>query len=227
MAQLQIPDRLKEGFRLLLSIQPDKLASLIDSIKKTGSHNGREFFVGAIKDSLDVPRREADHMLRVFISLYGLQSTFEEEEFLDDLITAISESEWSNEIDYDKEYLKRNLSNILLLEDSIGLIAKVSELLTEYDKRFVNARIVTDLRPTFRKSLNINDELEDVLVVHQLRIIYHGDDGKHHEVYVALDRKDLESMKEIAERAILKEDIIANSLSKTKIAKIPTRGIHN
>jgi hypothetical protein len=231
---LQIPEQLGEGFEYLLEAPPDRFSSLIEDMRKAGGHHSKEFFIGLIKDTLGLPKPKANSVLRVFTSLFNLSTATEfkanEDEFLNFLIIAVDEAIDEQEIEikeYNKELFKRNLQGIFTLEDSIGTISRISNLLSEYDKRYVGARIVTDIRPSFKREIDPKDEVEDVLIVHQLRVIFHSEDEKHHEIYIALDGTDLEDLKNVIERAAIKEQLMTTSLTRKSITPISTKGIHN
>src|SRR5207253_649802 len=83
--------------------------------------------------------------------------------------------------------------------DLFGLATKVYDLSTGDERTFCHARILTDLRPVFGP--NLEDGPKAMLVVHHLKLAYHGDSDKHQEFHISLDADDLETLKKIIERA--------------------------
>jgi len=90
--------------------------------------------------------------------------------------------------------------------------------MTDQDRVFCNARILSDIRPVFYYLPRIGF---GGCYVHTLRIGFHQDD-KHQDFYFALDGSDLKALKEIILRAEKKTKALEAILEKsnTKCLKV-------
>ena len=97
----------------------------------------------------------------------------------------------------DKATLETRLAKIFELRRSLSVTTKALDVLTSHDRVFYTARILTDLRPVFDES---GDLIEAAVIVHNLRIHY-GQDDDHRDFYVALDTRDIQSLRDVLDRA--------------------------
>lgn len=106
--------------------------------------------------------------------------------------------------------LKDRLVKLLSMDATIGMASKAIDVVSEQERSFVDARILSDMRPIFGDTLDI----EASVIVHHLKIEYHENDD-HKEFYVAVDDLDLEILKEAVERAQKKSASLKAMLKKT------------
>jgi hypothetical protein len=104
--------------------------------------------------------------------------------------------------------LRRRLTDILAL-DAFYMIGKLQRLRFNHNNLYLQAEIVTDLRPVYarREPLNITN----TLIWHTLRV--HVDNhGQSSVVEFALERADLQDLREQIDRALSKEKAAAERL---------------
>ena len=100
----------------------------------------------------------------------------------------------------------------LLQSESLGVTAKAFDVLSEHERMFCGARVLTDMRPIFASSTNRPPQA--FVLVHELRISYHeGDELK--SVYIAMDSDDIRSLRDILARASEKEASLEVLSTKT------------
>ena len=117
------------------------------------------------------------------------------------------------------ERFSRPGSPKLLQETPLDLpAAKADDLRAEVERNYCDARILTDLRAGFRKT--VDDSPSMMVVLHNLRIGYHDDRGDHREFYVSLDAKDLRNLQEAIERAQKKSVALKNLVKSANIAVV-------
>ncbi len=92
----------------------------------------------------------------------------------------------------------------LLKCEVIRIQSKALSLGAAHERVFVNAQIVTDLRPLFDNDIVENSEPEAALLTHTLSIHFVASDGKHDNIYVSLDDEDIELLQEALSRAVHK-----------------------
>lgn len=153
--------------------------------------------------------------------------TFLDEEVAPDLkndLVAKSDKAASKE-DIEARWAKfrKFLSVALTLDATLGTAAKTGPVMTDHDRIFVEARILSDVRFVFHPDLS---EKPDVaVVVHMLRITTRDIYGAHKAEYFALDSNDIRFMKQILDRAVKKEDTIISAMEGSGIKVLAPKGI--
>jgi hypothetical protein len=119
--------------------------------------------------------------------------------------------------------LKQFLMVALTLDETVGTAAKTGPVMTEHERVFVDARVLTDVRPIFHPDLS--EKPNAAVLVHMLRIttrdIYKNETAQ----YFALDSNDIRLMKQLMERAIKKEETLTNAMSGAGINVIAPKGV--
>jgi len=100
---------------------------------------------------------------------------------------------------------------VLSAENPLGITTKAIDVLTEHEHVFQYARIVTDVRPIFTN--NAQEKPAAAVVVHMLNLFF-NDMGQKRQLCVALDSNDLSLLKQIIERAELKEKTIKTTFAE-------------
>lgn len=101
---------------------------------------------------------------------------------------------------------------ILLNCDVIRLLSKASSIGAEHERVFLNAQVLTDLRPLFDDDSDENLEPEGALLCHILSLHFISSDRSHDNFYVTLDDDDIEILKRAIDRAIRKSDSLKRRL---------------
>jgi hypothetical protein len=101
--------------------------------------------------------------------------------------------------------------------------AKASDLLTEYDRIFGDARIVTDIRPVFME--DPHELANGAVIVSTLKVQYQDARGNS-SFYVALDTQDLEALKKVVDRALSKIDTVKERLDRAGLEYFTVEGGH-
>jgi hypothetical protein len=113
----------------------------------------------------------------------------------------------------EKEKLRNRLAQLLTLDKSLGVTAKAFDVMTEHERIFCGARILSDIRPVFADN---PESASAAMIIHNLQIGFHQD-GKHQEFYVALDTDDIQKLKEVVERAEKKTIALKSLINKSEV----------
>ncbi len=105
----------------------------------------------------------------------------------------------------DLRVLGSNLFSIFENSKNLKLTLKGQTLLLDNENIYLKGLIVSDIRLIFDK--NITDSNRNGVIVHKLHISVRSN-NKTKNIFIALDSSDLKQLKEIVERAMLKEDLI-------------------
>ena len=106
----------------------------------------------------------------------------------------------AEDVDAQWRKLRKFFIAALSLERTVGTAAKAGIVLTQHERIFSGARIMTDLRPIFH--LDVSQKPDAAVIVHMLQIVQRDDFGNKTDQYFALDSNDIVVMKEIIERAM-------------------------
>ena len=116
------------------------------------------------------------------------------------------------------------LVKLLQLHDTVGVTSKAFGVTINHDKVYCNSQVISDIRPVFhprRKPLFVSA----AVVLHDLRLVYHtGTKGERDEVFISMDREDLEALREQINRAIEKDDALALFVSKSEVPNLNRKG---
>lgn len=102
------------------------------------------------------------------------------------------------------ESVSKRLSKLLSLERTVGITAKVADVVYRHAHPFHSAQIISDVRPVFSES----DDLEPIaaVVMHNLELVSHDPDNTDRSYFIALDSHDLRELKNVVDRALKKEE---------------------
>ena len=132
-------------------------------------------------------------------------------------LAALEETSESFPIDSDGAALiETRLTAIFESDHVLELNTKVVSVLTDHDKLFLSAKILTDARPIFDKE---GTALKAMAIVHMLRVHFEKN-SKHADFYAAMDVADLRKLKEAIERAEQKEALLVASFAASGISYI-------
>ena len=203
MSALTIPEEYEGGIVVIKSLSDPDIEKVVDVLKRAGPHTNRVEVSGNLCKVLSsLPKENIEQLLAALHSLYSLRSYSDVpiNEFLDDLVDAISESK-NEEIHTSnpKELaaLKRRFESLLTVR-SLSLQAKASGLGRDFPNLFCDAKIITDIRPIWDG--DVKNPPEATVIANTLKLEYH-DIGGHEELYVYLDRYDIETLISVLRRA--------------------------
>jgi len=215
MATLNIPDEALPDLTRIVELDQGFFDSFLASVKETAPTLTRGQFVNKIVATLPAASKsDLAAILRATVALYQFKekSDLSSEELADAVVESplISTSEkFSDEA---KRILRTRLSGLFDLDKSLGVTSKAVDVMTEHERTFCNARILSDIRPVFVQDL---EDAAGAVIVHNLQIGFHQY-GKHQEFYFALDSDDLQSLKKIIDRAEKKELALERMLRKSE-----------
>jgi hypothetical protein len=114
----------------------------------------------------------------------------------------------------DKKILKDRLVKIFEGRKGLNITMKAMGVLVDQDHVFYHAKILTDIRPVFNEK---GDSVDAAVIVHNLRIHY-GEDSDHKDFYVALDASDIQSLREVLDRADTKAKCLRGFLKTSGVS---------
>jgi hypothetical protein len=231
MAKLNIPERYRTGVSAIRKLDKESVRAVRAALDRTleatppGGADGveiprdpRGMAVTAVRSVPGVDRTELRSIAEALAGLYAAKAVQDVsvEEFADKVCDAM-ESLASDELRLSQSEHGQFRENLieLLSADVFTIVSKVQDLATEDEHTFCQARIVTDLRPVF--GTRVEDGPRAMVVVHLLKLAYHQGSEAHHQFYVALDEKDLQSLKKVIERAESKAKTLRSVIGNVRL----------
>jgi len=197
--EISIPDEDLNTFKTIITLPEAEFRNFIDVLDSVENITDESGF-----NTISQELTKIDKKYEVIISLiytfckFDISSSF----FIEELYKMLKEK-------FDDEILedltKARISKIIKDENRLKLILKAKILQRENDRLYLDARIISDIRPIF------SSKEEEVLIgqtlIHTLKIAYKESD-KRLETFFALDEEDLIQMRELIERAIRKHNLL-------------------
>lgn len=118
------------------------------------------------------------------------------------------------DLDADERNQLNTRLEALIGAKSLFTTASAVELLTQHDRNYQTARIVTDVRPVFDDP---SKAPAGAVLVQMLQVFTWDREGQREPVYVAMDRWDLEELRGVIDRALEKTRTLEEWLDKQGI----------
>ncbi|MCE2720792.1 MAG: hypothetical protein ACK57R_05415 [Dolichospermum sp.] len=219
MTELQIPEKFKPGFKLLISIDEKTVQSFIDSFQQAQPLQINDLVSVVTSRVNTLTKKEVKDVIETLISIHNLRDYLQENndastnEVIEKISQAVEDDEELEITDEQRQEFESRLVNFLGLDNILSFRSKSIEVIRDHERLFQNSRIHTDMRPVFESGLE--DSPAGVAIVNMLKIEYVDLDGKH-EFFVALDANDLKQLREqldIADRKVKAIELMLNQVN--------------
>lgn len=223
MARYTIPERFKKGFAILSKTQTSLVEEISNILIILPVGTGIEGIAKKVKLDLGdkIDESDVEEIIKTLFSLVGFnnENTVDFTEFVDDITKSYSD-EFHLE-DTSLEILNKNLINLYSNSQNIRITLKANNLLGEYEKLFLDCRVLSDIRIIFNE--NLDEDKQTAVVVHQLKLDY-VKHGESQQTFFALDNNDLRKLKIAVERALekdknIRENMYSNNLQFIELNK--------
>jgi len=226
---LRVPQQHLPQIQSLLEFQDDRIQSLLDALANAGSKFNIYDIAADASKRTGIPRRIVEGILQVLVSLYMTRErdaipleTFLDEQVGPALKTALAVQDKAKastrpaaEVEENWAKFRKFLMAALALDDTVGTAAKAGPVMTEHERIFQDARILTDIRSIFHPDLS--EKPNATVLVHMLRITTRDIFGNQTAQYFALDSNDIRFMKHLMDRAIAKERTLKDLMNSSGI----------
>ena len=224
-AQIRIPKHNYNGLAKLLHVSDEQLQKLFSVFEEQTPTLSHEKYLAHVIQKVDFDPDDVAEMLDVMITLYSVRFSINLDipDFVDVLCRALEDTGFEPLIpdNGDWSLFRNRLTTFLSFSQSIGIVSKSSFIFFQHTNIFQEARIFTDVRPVF------DSDLEETpvggLVVHKLKITY-MQSGEQQEIFLALGADDIRAIREVLDRAELKEKSISNFLKASSILTLESEG---
>jgi hypothetical protein len=218
---LTVPPSHIESVKKFVELSDEQMTLLLKALTLAGPQfNLRDLADKALED-VKLPKDLVRGIVQVVGSLYITKDTQNAptDAFVEEVFLALSKAgAFSKEPDDAQAQwakLRKFLAAALSLEDTVGTAAKAGHILTQHERIFVSARILTDVRAIFH--VNTTEKPHSALLIHMLRITYRDMHGNISNEFFALDSNDIRAFKLLIDRAIQKEETLRKMMKDASI----------
>jgi hypothetical protein len=217
---LTVPPQHIEIIKKFVELPDEQITALLNALASAGPRFNVRDLADKALEHVKLPKELVRGMVQVVGSLYVTKDAqnapmdaFVNEEVFSGLTKAGVFSKESADAQWAK--LRGFLTAALSLEDTVGTAAKAGHILTQHERIFVSARILTDVRAIFH--VNTADKPHSALIVHMLRMTYRDMHGNISNEFFALDSNDIRTFKGLIDRAIQKEETLKKMMADASV----------
>jgi hypothetical protein len=225
---LTVPGQQIIHIKKLLELSDDQIKTFLGILSKGGPQFNVYDLGSELSDALQTHDLPIVPLLRVLASLYLTRPVTQPiEKFVDqDVFPALERAEAfaPENADAQRQKLRRFLIAALSNERTLGTAAKAGDVLTQHERIFETARIVTDLRPIFH--VDVTEKPDAAVIIHTLKITQRDQFQQRADLYFALDHNDLLLMKELIERALKKEKTLKEIVNGSTMTVLDPRSVY-
>jgi hypothetical protein len=219
MPEMRIPKSGQIAFRKLLDLTAEQFDKLVNAIAETPPAASPDLFWSHVADRvLEIDRESVQLIVDELFSLNYARDSWglSESDFakMASEAAASQASKKSRIPEDEKNTLSLRLTRLLEIKASLSLTSKALDVLTDADRIFYSAKILTDIRPVFDDE---GKKIEAAVIMHNLRIHF-GQDNEHRDFFVALDTNDIKELRSVLDRADRKAESLQMLLNRAKIS---------
>jgi hypothetical protein len=209
MPEIYIPKDVVAGFQSLIKLSKKSLDQITDYLNKASVSEDPNIFLKGLDEFIESNLRIKDSrfIVQAIGSFIDLLQEESHEKVSENLATSFKQLHSPDISEKDFQALKNNLEKILKSSHSLELSIKAYRLMRETSNIYQKSKILSDVRLIFEKQMENRNR--KAVLVHNLHITYLNN-SQNKDFFVALDLKDLKSMKDQIERALRKDEIIKN-----------------
>lgn len=216
---LRIPNDFVSGFEDLINLSIDKVKEIATVISTIPPGTGPGNFESSLCSSFS--EFDVSKLSSVIFSFGNiLLGSEESNEVLSKMLCkALLKNSKFDEEQIKKSRLEEKLNIILQNADNIKSTYKAIDLMSDNHINYKKGRVFSDIRLLFEDDFDANIENRKAVVIHRLKLECNKDD-EDRSYYFSLDSKDLIKMKELIDRAIIKEEKIKSDYSNIEFIEI-------
>lgn len=206
----RVPKQHHRALKLLTGLGEEQFSALVRALDGATPVLRAKELAAAVPDEVVSDDEDKQAVLSVLVSLFLMRTRLAASlpEFITDVCTAID-----SVVDDDLKPRDGNwvpfqvfLKEVLTLDRTLGATAKALGLMLSNERRYCNARVVSDLRPIFPEAADQKPVAS--VVIHCLEIEFHpaSDFDRTEKIFIVIDREDLDELKTAIDRAIKKHE---------------------
>lgn len=217
---LRIPKQQVPYLQQLLDLPDEKISELLEALSSAGHKFNVYDLAADVAKRTKLPGPLLQGVLQILASLYTTKDSQSSPlaSFLDEQVhPAVTGTLGGSADQADNRWAKLHafLLKALSLDDTVGVATKTGRVMTEHERIFADARILTNVRPIFH--LDLSEKPTAAVVVHMLRLTTRDVQGTETNKFFALDANDIRLLKDLIDRAIKKEGTLNRLMKQANV----------
>jgi hypothetical protein len=209
-SRLRIPPAYRPGIQALADLGEDDRSLLVSTLTEAPSQLATRRLAEEIESTLPIVSGQGEQIVEALLSLIAL---VDEDEIAEDLSRDIAHSEDVNLPEDDRDEFASHVHGLLGLE-SLTLAARAFDIVSEHERGFHDARILTDIRPVFGRVASEGPHAAVIVASASLKIDFHATTGAIESYFFALDPSDLVRLRVVVDRALDKTKTLRALISR-------------
>lgn len=206
---LTIPSGHKAIINKVARLTAEERASVTNALKtlELGSLSV-ERLARQLAEHSDLSEDECNDLLSVIANLHALPlvGALDRKEVIPEVLEALEGDKKVGLKDLDLKVVSGFLEEALKIP-ALEVFSKAIHLYAGHERLFSRAKIFTDLRPVFGENL---DKPDKFVISHTMRLsVYRGSQREGEDIYIALDKADLDMLAGVIDRARKKQESLA------------------
>ena len=195
MPEFHIPERIKSVIARILRLSDDGYRQILEALECAQPALNVERLIIDVSRLLPQTVTGVEEIVRALDSMthVRLRADRTVEQFLQD-ITPSLESQFKSP--QDREKVVTRVSALLGIK-ALLVSARAYDLQHDFDRVFVSAKIVSDVRTVFDQN---GKEIQGSIIIHNLNITY-AQEGEFKDFYLAMDSADIAKLRAVLDRS--------------------------
>jgi len=213
---LQIPKQHVPAILKIRGLSDASVNQLIDALDSSPFTSAADEMAKRISGRVpDVQPRDLKAIVDTIYALHYVRefSDVKTSKFLGDLVQAVRDESESKSalVPAEAAHLRDRFKRLLEIEN-IRLLSKALKLQRDGERLYCEAKILSDIRAVFHD--DVSSKPAGAVLSHTLKLGYH-EGREHKEFFVVLESADLDTLKEVIERAHAKAKTLRALLADT------------
>jgi len=215
---IELPNEALPDLIKIASLGEGVFDSLLTALKETPPTLRGWQFSNNVADRVPaIERSDVGSLLGAIVSLYVVRRRPDKHLSAQQVAEGILQSPLVSEATEFTDQLKRTLNDrivkLLGCDNSVGVTSKAFDVMTEHERIYCHARILSDIRPVFADA---PEKPNGAVIIHNLQMGFMLG-GEHQEIYLAMDINDLRQLKLVIERAEIKDGALQSIVRQSSI----------
>lgn len=211
---LVVPERHAGSFEAIREMGEDEFPRLLAIFESAEPTDDRETICRLIREATSVGTSDAFELLDAVMGLAAHAHLSQSS--MSDIARRVASSPQFVRPDELDEGLAMRIAELLRC-DSVRIYSKALALGSRHERLFVDAQVLTDLRPLFGENIEQQSRPEAMLISHTLNLHYVDSDGAHDNFFIVLDDEDLLTVRELLDRSTRKSAAMRSLLQESGV----------
>ena len=211
---LVVPERHADSFEAIREMGEDEFPRLLSIFESAGPTDDREAICRLIREATSLGASDAIELLDAVTGLAAHAHLSQSS--VSEIASRVASSPQFVRMDDPDEDLAIRIERLLRC-DSIRVYSKALALGSRHERIFVDAQVLTDMRPLFGDDLDDETRPEGMLISHTLSLHFVDSDGAHDNFFVVLDDQDVLRVQQLLARATTKSAAVRSLLQESGV----------